>query len=60
MYTQLTREIDSQYSKYIHRRDTYTTCVEDKGNIDFINPHWVITNASEIEMDQVISTVPDI
>ena len=51
MYTQLTREIGSQYSKYIHRRDTYTTCVEDKGNIDFINPHWVITNASEIEMD---------
>ena len=59
MYTQLTREIGSQYSKYLHRRDTYTTCVVGKGNIDFINTHWVIINASEIEMDQVISTVPD-
>lgn len=59
MYIQLTREIGSQYSKYIHRRDTYTIYVVDKGNIDFINPHWVIINASEIEMDQVISSMPD-
>ena len=58
MHTQLTTEIGSQYSKYIHRRDTYTTCVVGKGNIDFINTHWVIIT-SEIEMDQVISTVPD-
>lgn len=43
MYTQLTREIGSQYSKYIHRRDTYTTYVVDKGNIDFINPHWLLS-----------------
>ena len=59
MYIQLTREIGSQYSKYIHRKDTYSSCVVDKRNIDFINPQWIIISAREIKIDQVLSTVPD-